>query len=81
MWSGESRSLPDWVEQGYDAISTAIAETDGEGLSRERAREELVAHEAFPEDAADAAYAIDQLLSSGWLYEVGGRLYVTTPER
>lgn len=80
LWSGESRSLPDWVEQGYDVVSTAIAETDGEGLSRDRAREGPLAHETFPEDSADAEYAVEQLLSSVWLYEAGERLYVTTPE-
>ena len=81
MFSNEPRSLPDWIERGYEILSTEI--TDGgyeEGLSRGRARDELVAHDDFPDNPDDAEYAIDQLLNSGWLYEVAGKLRVTTPE-
>jgi hypothetical protein len=82
MWSNEPRSLPDWVERGYEILSTEISEGghDG-GLPRESARNELVDHGDFPNDPNDADYAIDQLLNSGWLYEVAGKLRVTDSER
>jgi hypothetical protein len=44
------------------------------------ARETLVTDGDFPEDPGDADYAIDELLNSGWLYEVGDELRVTTSE-
>jgi hypothetical protein len=81
MFSNEPRSLPDWIERGYEILSTEITEgRHEEGLSRDRARDDLVAHEDFPDNPDDAEYAIDQLLNSGWLYEVAGNLRVTTPE-
>jgi len=81
MFSDEPRSLPDWIERGYEILSTEITEGGHEeGLSRSRARDDLVAHEDFPDNPDDAEYAIDQLLNSGWLYEVAGKLRVTTPE-
>ena len=81
MFSDEPRSLPDWIERGYDILSTEITEGDhDEGIPRNRARGELVAHEDFPDNPDDADYAIDQLLNSGWLYEVAGNLRVTMPE-
>lgn len=82
MWSNETRSLPDWVERGYEILSTEISEGDHDGgLPRESARNELVDHDDFTDDPNDADYAIDQLLNSGWLYEVSGKLRVTEPER
>ena len=81
MFSNEPRSLPDWIERGYEILSTEITEGGHEeGLSRDHARADLVAHEDFPDNPDDAEYAIDQLLNSGWLYEVAGKLRVTTPE-
>ena len=82
MWSDEARSLSDWVEQGYEILSTEITEGDyDDGLPRESARDELIDHDGFPDDPNDADYAIDQLLNSGWLYEVAGKLRVTDPEQ
>lgn len=82
MWSNDSRSLSDWVERGYEILSTEITEDDRDGgLLRESARNELVDHDDFPDNPNDADYAIDQLLNSGWLYEVAGKLRVTEPER
>ena len=81
MFSDKPQSLPDWIERGYDILSTEITEGDhDEGIPRNRAREELVAHEDFPDNPDDADYAVDQLLNSGWLYEVAGNLRVTMPE-
>ncbi len=73
MWSNEPRSLPDWVEQGYQILSVEIADADSEELAR-------VAHREFTDELSDAEYAIEQLLNSGWLYEVDGKLRVTDPE-
>ena len=80
MWSNEPRSLPDWVERGYQILSAEIADASSEGLPRDRAREELLAHGVFPDEPSDAEYAIDYLLNSGWLYDVDGRLRITDPE-
>jgi len=81
MFSDEPRSLPDWIERGYDILSTEITEGDHDkGIPCNRAREELVGHEDFPDNPDDADYAINQLLNSGWLYEVAGNLRVTIPE-
>jgi len=81
MFSDEPRSLPDWIERGYDILSAEITEGDHDGgIPRSRARDELIAHEDFPDNPDDADYAIDQLLNSGWLYEVAGKLRVTIPE-
>ena len=44
-------------------------------------QELLVAHEEFSEDAADAEYAIERLLSRGWLYDVEGDLRITDRDR
>ncbi|CAJ52401.1 hypothetical protein [Haloquadratum walsbyi] len=80
MWSNEPRSLPDWVEQGYQILSVEIADADSEELARDRAGKELIAHREFTDELSDAEYAIEQLLNSGWLYEVDGKLRVTDPE-
>jgi len=50
--------------------------TYAEGFSHDL----LLAYEAFPNEAADAEYAIERLLNSGWLYEVDGELRITDPE-
>lgn len=79
MWSNKPRSLPDWVERAYQILSVEIADAGSEGLPRDRAREELLAHGEFPDEPSDAEYAIDHLLNSGWLYEVDGSLRITDP--
>lgn len=79
MWSNEPRSLPDWVERGYQILSAEITDASSEGFPRDRAREELLAHGEFPDEPSDAEYAIDHLLNSGWLYEVDGSLRITDP--
>lgn len=80
MRSSEPQSLPDWIEQGYRILSARIADAGDEGFSRDQAIRELRSHEEFPDSSADAEYAIDQLLNSGWFYEVQGDLRVTDPE-
>jgi hypothetical protein len=79
MWSNEPRSLPDWIEEAYEILVSGTA-TQTEGFSHDRAHDLLLAHEAFPNEAADAEYAIERLLNSGWLYEVDGELRITDPE-
>ena len=79
MWSNEPRSLPDWVERGYQILSAEITDASSEGLPRDRAREELLAHGEFPDEPSDAEYAIDHLLNSGCPYEVDGSLRITDP--
>ena len=82
MFSDEPRSLPDWIERGYEILSSEITEGGhGDGLPRDSARNTLIDHEDFPDNPDDAEYAIDQLLNSGWLYEVAGKLRVTNSEQ
>jgi|APHM01.1.fsa_nt_gi hypothetical protein len=80
MRSNEPRTLPDWIEQGYQILSAEIIDSSREGIPRDRAREQLLAHGEFPNDPADAEYAIDRLLNSKWLYEVDGSLRITDPD-
>jgi hypothetical protein len=75
----ESRSLPEWVERGYDILAAAISESAEEQLPRDQAQRVLRDHEEFPDETADAEYAIDRLLETGWLYEVECYLRVTEP--
>ena len=79
MWSDDSRSVPDWIEEAYEIV-VAHAEESDEPLTRERAHETLLGHGDFPEETADAEYAIEQLLNYGWFYEVEGELRITDPE-
>lgn len=77
--SNDPRSLPDWIEQGYE-ILVEEAKTQGDPLTRERAEALLVGHGDFPDESEDAGYVIDRLLNSGWLYEVNDELRITDPE-
>jgi hypothetical protein len=72
--------MPEWIQRAYEILVSHTAETT-DGIPRARAEELLVAHEDFSEDAADAEYAIDRLLSRGWLYEVDGELRITDRDR
>jgi hypothetical protein len=80
MWANEPRSLPDWIEDAYEILASGTAERQ-EGMSRKQAHDRLLAHEAFPDEPADAEYAIERLLDSGWLYAVDNELCITDPER
>jgi hypothetical protein len=76
MWRNESRSLPDWIKDAYEILVSELEESDS-GLSQAEAQNRLLAHDAFPTEPADAEYAIERLLDSGWLYEVDATLRVT----
>ena len=80
MWSDDPRPMPEWIQRAYEILASYTEETD-EGLPRARVQELLVAHEDFSEDTADAEYAIERLLSRGWLYEVDGELRITDRDR
>jgi hypothetical protein len=80
MWSNKPRSLPDWIEDAYESLVAATAEQNV-GIPREQAHEQLLADETFPDEPADAEYAIDRLLDAGWLYAVDDELRITDPER
>ena len=80
MWSDDPRPMPEWIQRAYEILVSYTDETD-KGIPRARAQKLLVAHENFSEDAADAEYAIDRLLSRGGLYEVDGELRITDRDR
>ena len=80
MWSDDPRPMPEWIQRAYEILVSYTADTT-DGIPRARAEELLVAHEDFTEDAADAEYAIERLLSRGWLYEVDGKLPITDCDR
>jgi hypothetical protein len=79
MWSNEPRPLPDWIQDAYEILLSQTT-SDQEGISHERAHELLLTHSDFPDEPADAEYAIERLLNSGWLYEVDEKLRITDPE-
>jgi hypothetical protein len=72
--------MPEWIQRAYELLVSHTTETT-DGIPRTRAQELLVANEEFSEDATDADYAIDRLLSRGWLYEVDGELRITDRDR
>ena len=80
MWSDDPRPMPEWIQRAYEILVSHTADTT-DGIPRSRAQELLVAHENFSEDTADAEYAIERLLSRGWLYEVDGELRITDRDR
>lgn len=79
MWSNESRSLPDWIEDAYQILVSGTSNQQTE-LSHDQAQNLLLAAEEFPAELADAEYAIERLLDSGWLYAVDGELRIIDPE-
>jgi hypothetical protein len=80
MWTNESRSLPDWIEDAYEILVSTAGGKEAE-LSRDQAHDLLLDHDAFTSEPADADYAIERLLDSGWLYEVDGSFRITHPDR
>lgn len=76
MWSDDAPSQPDWLERAYELLRARVREDD-EALTRERATDVLVADGDVAETPADAEHALERLLDSGRLYEVGGELRVT----
>jgi len=79
MWSNEPRSLPDWIEDAYQVLVSGTSDQQP-NLSNDQAQTLLLAAEDFPDEPADAEYAIERLLDSGWLYAVDGELRLTDPE-
>jgi hypothetical protein len=79
MWTNEPRTLPDWIEDAYEILAPEIEDGEG-GLSQEQAHDRLLTHDTFPSEPADAEYAVERLLDSGWFYEVDGSLRVTDPD-
>ena len=69
-------SLPEWIQSAYTTLETAYS-SDTDELSKAEARELLLNETDHIEDGGDAAYALDQLLDQGWLYEVNGQLRKT----
>ncbi|MFD1571263.1 hypothetical protein [Halorubrum laminariae] len=79
MWSNEPRSLPDWIEDAYQILVSEMPDQQTD-FSHDQAQDLLLGAETFPDESADAEYAIERLLDSGWLYEVDGELRITDPE-
>ncbi|QIO25584.1 hypothetical protein [Haloarcula sp. JP-L23] len=79
MWSNEPRSLPDWIEDTYQTLVSGASDQQT-ALSYDQAQDLLLADEEFPDEPADAEYAIERLLDSGWLYAVDGELRITDPD-
>lgn len=71
--------IPDWIERGYEIVVAYEDRHEG-ALTREQAEALLVDHAGFPDDPADAAYALDRLLNHGLLYDVHGDIRVTDPD-
>jgi len=76
MWSNEPRSLPDWIEDVYQILVSETPDQQTE-FSHNQVQNLLLADEDFPDEPADAEYAIERLLDSGWLYAVDGELRIT----
>jgi len=72
MYNSDDRPLGAIAEDAYDILVEAVDPEDG--MPREEAHAELLEGE-FVE--GDAEYALDRLLSRGYLYEVEGQLFVT----
>jgi hypothetical protein len=79
MWKNQPRSLPDWIENGYKILVSQTTNQQ-EGITNEQAQELLLVQQSFPDEPADAQYAIERLLNYGWLYEAEGKLRITDPE-
>lgn len=79
MWSNDSRPLPEWIQEAYEILVSGTVDHT-EGFSYNQAQDLLLAREAFPNEPADAEYAIERLLNSGWLYEVDNELRIIDPE-
>jgi hypothetical protein len=79
MWSNEPRQLPEWLEKAYELLLAESNTRQGD-ISHDQAHGLLLAHTEFSDEPADAEYAIERLLSTGWLYEVDGELRITVPD-
>ena len=75
MYDGDERPLGAVAESAYEILLETIDPENG--ISRSDAHERLLEAD-YAE--ADAEYAIDRLLSRGYLYDVNGQLFVTEDE-
>jgi len=72
MFNSDDRPLGAIAEDAYDILVEAVDPEDG--MPRGEAHAELLKGEFVD---SDAEYALDRLLSRGYLYEVEGQLFVT----
>ena len=75
MYDGDERPLGAVAESAYEVLLETIDPENG--ITRSEAHERLLQAD-YAE--ADAEYAIDRLLSRGYLYDVNGQLFVTEDE-
>ena len=72
MFNSDDRPLGAIAEDAYDILVEAVDPEDG--MPREEAHAELLKGDFVD---SDAEYALDRLLSRGYLYAVEGQLFVT----
>ena len=75
MYDKDERPLGAVAESAYEVLLETIDPENG--ITRSEAHERLLEAD-YAE--ADAEYAIDRLLSRGYLYDVNGQLFVTEDE-
>ena len=75
MYDRDERPLGAVAESAYEVLLETVDPENG--IQRSGAHERLLEAD-YAE--ADAKYAIDRLLSRGYLYDVDGRLFVTEDE-
>jgi hypothetical protein len=72
MYNSDDRPLGTIAEDAYEILVETVDPEDG--MPREEAHAELLDGDFVD---SDAEYAIDRLLSRGYLYAVNGQLFVT----
>ncbi|UHQ98947.1 hypothetical protein HYG81_24635 (plasmid) [Natrinema zhouii] len=77
-------SLPEWIVDVYDVLSThshnSAESEDVQSIPREQAFEVLHNSDELALESEDASHALTRLLERGYFYEVGNELRVTMPE-
>ncbi|GAA0306971.1 MULTISPECIES: hypothetical protein [Halarchaeum] len=68
--------LPDWVQEAYQILADA-ADGQESDLTYEEAYALLNEANAFSAEHSDSEYAVERLLTRGYLYEANGTLRVT----
>ena len=68
--------LPEWVQEAYQLLRDAADDPQSE-FTYEEAYALLEEADTFSAEHSDSEYAIDRLLSRGYLYEANGTLHVT----
>jgi len=72
MYNSDDRPLGAIAEDAYEILVETVDPEDG--MPREEAHAELLEGDFVD---SDAEYALDRLLSRGYLYAVNGQLFVT----